>query len=281
MPFPANWLEELVIEWLDFEGFAISTSVFVSANAGGRFSPEVVGAKRQEEGTLLIRHCEAAMHLIDEPKKVAERYSKKFSSEIEGVVRKRFGQIFGCEMSEKANYQKHIVCINVSENVRDKLKEKITGVEIRRLADFVREDVLAAISKWRTLHTEVTQIPADKWLLHMIDWFRYVGLIAGEKPGLIKHPGSTESKAAATKTSPAKTGPKPRPGTLSHCLTDLLIKGGKIHEITEQINVEADRRKLKKLTAGQVCTHAKWLSSKGAYTVKEDASGFIQAVPAA
>ena len=176
MPFPANWLEELVIEWLDHEGFAISTSVFVSANAGGRFSPDVVGAKRQEDGTLLIRHCEAAMHLIDEPKKVAERYSKKFSSEIEGAVRKRFGQIFGCEMSEKANYQKHIVCINISKNVHDELK-KIPGVEIRLLADFVREDVLPSIDAWRAHHTKTTQIPADKWLLHMIDWFQQSNLI--------------------------------------------------------------------------------------------------------
>lgn len=280
MPFPANWLEELVIEWLDHEGFAISTSVFVPANAGGRFSPDAVGAKRQEDGTLVIRHYEAAMHLIDKPEKVAERYSKKFSPKIEQAVRKRFGQIFGCEMSEKANYQKYIVCINVSENVYSAL-DKIHDVKIRRLADFIREDVLPSIDAWRAHHTKTTQIPADKWLLHMIDWFRYVGLIAGEKPGLIKHPGSTESKTAATKTSPAKTGPKPRPETLSHCLTDLLIKGGKIQEITEQINVEADRRKLKKLTAGQVRAHAKWLSSKGAYTVKEDASGFIQTLPAA
>ena len=177
MPFPANWLEELVIEWLELKGFAISTSVFVPANAGGRSSPDAVGAKRQEDGTLVIRHYEVAMHLIRGPTEMAKDYSKKFSREIEQAVRKRFGQIFGCEMSKKANYQKHIVCINVSENVCCELKNKIQGVEIRRLADFVREDVLPAISEWRKLHTKVTQIPADKWLLHMIDWFQQSNLI--------------------------------------------------------------------------------------------------------
>ena len=49
----------------------------------------------------------------------------------------------------------------------------------------------------------------------------------------------------------------------------------------EKANVEADRRGLKNYAASQVRAHAKWLSSKGAYTVKEDASGFIQTVPAA
>lgn len=102
MPFPANWLEELVIEWLDLEGFVISTSVFVPAVAGGRLSPDVVGAKLDANGSLLIRHCEVAMYLADKPEKVAERYSKKFSSEIEKAVRTRFGKIFGPCMSKQA-----------------------------------------------------------------------------------------------------------------------------------------------------------------------------------
>jgi hypothetical protein len=50
MPFPANWLEELVIEWLDLEGFAISTAVSVNAGPGGRWVPDVVGAKLNGAG---------------------------------------------------------------------------------------------------------------------------------------------------------------------------------------------------------------------------------------
>ena len=216
MPFPANWLEELVIEWLDLEGFVISTSVSVPAKAGGRLSPDVVGAKLDANGCLLIRHCEAAMYLVDNPEKVAERYSKKFSQDIEKTVRDHFAKIFGPCISKQAKYEKWVIGIDMSKNVQNALKEKekIPGIQIHRLEDFIRKHVLPAIGKWQAPpNKNTTAIPADKWLLHMTDSFRYVGLIAGEKPGLIKpggpDPGATKSKAAVTKTSPAKTGPKP------------------------------------------------------------------------
>ena len=184
MPFPANWLEELVIECLDLEGFVISTSVFVPAVAGGRLSPDVVGAKLNENGCLLIRHCEAAMYLADKPEKVAERYSKKFSSEIEKAVRTRFGQIFGPCMSKQAKYEKWVIGIYMSDNVQNALRKGIPEIQIHLLKDFIRKHVLPAISKWRAPpHTNTTAIPADKWLLHMTDSFRYVRLIADENPG--------------------------------------------------------------------------------------------------
>ena len=115
---------------------------------------------------------------------------------------------------------------------------------------------------------------SDKFTWHLHD-------VVFVKPGQTEKEAIREARRrqASKKTSPAKTGPKPRPGTLSHCLTDLLIKGDNIQEIMKEANAEADRLKLKKLTAGQVRAHAKWLSSKGAYTVKKDANGFIQTVP--
>ena len=51
MPFPANWLEELVVEWLDLDGFAASTSIDVPAPPGGRLGPDVVGAKLDRRTT--------------------------------------------------------------------------------------------------------------------------------------------------------------------------------------------------------------------------------------
>ena len=65
MPFPSNWLEELVVEWLELEGFTISTSLFVSAEKGGRFAPDVVGARIDlPSRQLVIRHCEATTWLF-------------------------------------------------------------------------------------------------------------------------------------------------------------------------------------------------------------------------
>lgn len=89
---------------------------------------------------------------------------------------------------------------------------------------------------------------------------------------------------AATKTSPAKTTPKatkPKHESLASHLTALLVQGGHIEEIRDKVNAHADRLGVKKITAGRVRDHAKWRSRRGAYTVKEEASGFIRMVPAA
>jgi hypothetical protein len=97
-------------------------------------------------------------------------------------------------------------------------------------------------------------------------------------------PQSMEAKAEAPKTGPTKTAPKaanPKRESLAGYLNTLLKEGGNIKDIMEKANIKADQLKVKNLTAGQVRAHAKWRSRKGAYTVKEDTSGFIQMVPAA
>jgi hypothetical protein len=184
MPLPLNWLEELVIEWLDLEGFVISTSIFVPAPAGGRLAPDVVGAKLDENGSLLIRHCEAAMFLIDNPGKVAERYAKKFSQNVMRAVQTRFGQIFGARVSERIVYEKWVISFQASTGVQAALRESIPGIQIHLLRDFVLKRVLPAIKRWRDPpHTKMTTLPGDKWLLDLIDRFERYGIIAGEKSG--------------------------------------------------------------------------------------------------
>ena len=58
MPFPCNWLEELVAEWLDLDGFLVRLQPpFPNPNGhGGRLEPDVIGA-RIHDGRLEIRHC--------------------------------------------------------------------------------------------------------------------------------------------------------------------------------------------------------------------------------
>lgn len=106
-----------------------------------------------------------------------------------------------------------------------------------------------------------------------------------EEAGFVKpgepDPESVEAKAKATKTSPAKTAPKVKKPSLASYLTSLLLEGGNIEEIRDKANANADRLGLNKITVGQVRAHAKWRSRKGAYTVNEDTSRFIQMVPAA
>jgi hypothetical protein len=178
MPFPANWLEELVVEWLDLDVFAISTSIDVPAPPGGRLGPDVVGAKLDMNGQrLFIRHCEAAMHLAG-PEKVAARYSAKFGSRIEERVRSHFVEIFGDRVPEQMVYEKWVITFRPSARVQAALRRSMPGIQIWILRDFVLNEVLPAIKRYRRPpHKKRTQLPADKWLLHLIDWFMDCHLI--------------------------------------------------------------------------------------------------------
>jgi hypothetical protein len=124
MPFPANWLEELVVEWLDLDGFAISTAVHVPAGPGGRWVPDVAGAKL-EDGRLLIRHCEATMWLTQGPDDAVRKFERKFSEHVEIEVRKHFSQIFGAaaEEKERTEYQKWLITCADNVSVRTPSKQ--------------------------------------------------------------------------------------------------------------------------------------------------------------
>lgn len=181
MPIPANWLEELVIEWLDLDGFLISTSISVPAKGGGRIAPDAVGAKRDENGDLLVVHCEVSMFLIDGPEKMAQRYAQKFSQKVETEVRNRLGKIFNICEPDRIIYRKVIITFQASKNVLGALRDVIPDVEIRFLKKFILNNVLTTVRKWRDPpHTKATAMPADKWLLDLIDRFRRYGLLTNE-----------------------------------------------------------------------------------------------------
>ena len=181
MPVPANWLEELVIEWLDLEGFVTSTNISVPAKPGGKFAPDAVGAKRGEKGNLVIRHCEAAMFLIDAPDTVAERYARKFS-ETESEVRSHFENVFGVGQSDRDVYEKWVITFQASENVQKALREVEPGVKIYFLKDFIRNEVLETIRKWKSRqpHPKTAGLPTDKCLLDVINRFEHFGLLTKE-----------------------------------------------------------------------------------------------------
>ena len=182
MPFPANWLEELIVEWLDLAGFASTTKIKVSAGPGGAFSPDVTGAKLQPEGQLLIRHCEAAMYLIQGPEPQAKKYRDKFSEKIEKAVRKHFVSIFGESLVKEAKYEKWVICCQASRSVRQRLKEEIPEIKIKMFDEFVLKDVLCSIEQFRmSPNKNTTSLPADKWLLGLIDQLKRLDLISLER----------------------------------------------------------------------------------------------------
>lgn len=177
MPFPANWLEELVVEWLELLGFTISTSVSIPARPGGKWAPDVVGARLNKEGGLLIRHCEATMWLIQGPEKVKKKFTDKFSAKVETAVRRHFTPIFGSQAAEQAKYEKWVIVCGASLHVKQALSEAAPGVNIRMFECFVAREVLGGINDWRKCRKPSSALPSDKWLLCQIDQLRHSGLI--------------------------------------------------------------------------------------------------------
>jgi hypothetical protein len=173
MPFPANWLEELVVEWLDLDGFAISTAVVVPAGPGGRWVPDVVGGKL-EDGRLLIRHCEATMWLAQGRVKAVSSFDRKFSELVEIKVREYFSHIFGeaAKDKERTEYQRWLITCADNVSVRRALEAR--GIQVHILKRFLFETVLPTIERWKLGKPSAT-LPSDKWLLHLIDVFNRFG----------------------------------------------------------------------------------------------------------
>lgn len=195
MPFPANRLEELVVEWLDLEKFATATSIFVSIGklhrssgsprAGGRLSPDVVGAKLVD-GKLVIRHCEAAMYLWpgqlpNGTFTLTKKDDEKFQPKVQEAVRAYFAPLFGESLAKVATYQKWIItCGKPSPHVEEALSKVEVGdpkIEKHDLQDFVQNHVLQSIKRFRESYAKTTQLPGDRWLLHLIDHFAHCGLV--------------------------------------------------------------------------------------------------------
>jgi hypothetical protein len=88
MPFPNNWLEELVAEWLELDGFLtlIGPRIRNPTGAGGAFAPNVVGARVGAGGRVEIRHCEAEMFLTQGAPAAERKYTSKFSRNIRDQV---------------------------------------------------------------------------------------------------------------------------------------------------------------------------------------------------
>jgi hypothetical protein len=197
MPFHANWLEELVAEWLDLAGFATATGIFVPAGPGGRWSPDVVGAKLGDRGRLLIRHCEATMGLAQGAQQVKKKFEEKFQAKVQDAVRGYFAcvfgrdAVFGSDAAEAAKYEKWVITSwPVSQAVRTALTEAVEGIEIHELKDFVLKEVLGSIEQFQEHHKKTTQLPGDRWLLGLIHHFKRCGLIVTPHgQGTISDPG--------------------------------------------------------------------------------------------
>jgi hypothetical protein len=181
MPFPSNWLEELVTEWLEIEGFFVETTPPVNVGGGGgRFAPDVVGA-RIVGSALEIRHCEVAAWLAQAPTDVVASYSRKFSQPIEDGVKQEFRRVLGFQPTQQIDYTQWIVSGSISQNVRLGLATALPAARILQLDEFFNGFVLPAIGNWKQVRNSargnLPTLPSDKWLLQLIESLQGCGLL--------------------------------------------------------------------------------------------------------
>ena len=179
MPFPRTWIEELILEWLQLQGFASQSNLPVAvAKVGGRFEADIVGA-RIRNGTLEIRHIETGQLACGENS--TQSVKNKFSTVITASITTLFKAMFSFA-GDNVDYQKlYIATFSTGPVIRD---ISALGIEVQTVPQFVLEKVLRDIAAWkdeppqqpRTRGRHIT-LPESYWLLQMLDHLDKKGLV--------------------------------------------------------------------------------------------------------
>jgi hypothetical protein len=188
MPFPQNWLEELVAEWLEVDGFLtlIGPPIKNPTGVGGALAPDIVGARMGATGRVEIRHCETAMWFQQGAPAAATKYTKKFSRNIRDQVWDEFGKIF--TVPGPPDYEPWVICCDVGRPVKSVLEgviqnlqsqdPNLRNLQLRTFTDFLPE-VRTTIKRWRQTHPGPPTgagLPGSKWLLFLLDYMEYYGV---------------------------------------------------------------------------------------------------------
>lgn len=176
MSFASNWLEELVSEWLELDGFLVQVTPPVQIGRhGGRRAPDVVGA-RMREGGLQIRHCEAASWPAQSADELARTYLGKFSSEVQAAVAREVFGLFGLKPEQPFTYEMWVVVGGIAKKAMDSLSANLRGssVTVVTVDSFVLHCVLPSLARWRAGHPTKSGVeptlPGDKWLMILLDY---------------------------------------------------------------------------------------------------------------
>jgi len=172
MPFPKTWVEELIIEWLHLEGFLVEANFPVGvAKLGGRLEVDVVGAKISN-GVLEIIHVETGQ--LSAGQKGIDFVKKKFSKKVCNSVSNYFKQGFSFT-SGNIDYRKMYVPTYWTKPTIKGFEN--SGIEIETLPDFISNNVLRTINRWKQNPLHQPQIrgksvtlPESYWILQLVDY---------------------------------------------------------------------------------------------------------------
>ena len=180
MPFPSNWLEELVAEWLSLKGYLVETNLRLQAGqTGGAYEADVIGVKLGED-SLEIKHVECMTQLVEKPsEEPLQRILRKFSEECIDSVKKFIMSRFRKSL-ERREYDKLLVVGYVSNE--EGWKRSLENNEIR-LVTFreLMQEIVRTIDEWKkerksaglikgeTLRFPWITLPTSYWMLNLVD----------------------------------------------------------------------------------------------------------------
>jgi hypothetical protein len=163
MPFPRNWAEELVAEWLILKGYLVLTNV----RLGGRCGVDVVGFRVLDDGGYEVFHVEVGTVWL-KADTIVERIDKRFSEKCVSDVLKVLGYYVGRKI-ENPRYEKWFIVTGgspgVIEEVKRRLQDKGSNVKVITLKEFMKI-VLEDVEKWQEYMKVAT--PGNLWLIDVL-----------------------------------------------------------------------------------------------------------------
>lgn len=204
MPFPINWVEELLCEWLQLRGYVVLTNVRLR----GAEEADIIGLRKEVEPAepgllkekLVVMHVEAGS-LTNNLRKNLMSVKAKFSLDRIEAIKKISVDIIELESvlgkfwlghsrlgASDIVYKPLYVASKVRKKQLSNLKELLgkDGIDFLTLKEVLKE-VLKDIKKWKDEQvkrglkkTERITLQGCFWLLNLIDFMMSEQLISAD-----------------------------------------------------------------------------------------------------
>ena len=175
MAFARTWVEELIAEWMQREGYLVETGMPVTIpksdrigkKGGGRYEADVVGARLNQDG-LEVLHVETGAFLDQHN---AERIGQKFSDGVRQSVTNYFGKRLQVGQRHTNTYHKRFIVTYPHER-KQKWDQWLTAIrqvdqeiQVDRLDEFIQREVVRVLPK-----TGQPTLAEGLWLLCLVHY---------------------------------------------------------------------------------------------------------------
>ncbi len=187
MPFPRTWVEELLAEWLEYQGYMVGTGLTIpikhrpkGSKGGGRYEADVVGVRRNGD-QCEIRHIESGA-LVDQNS--VDRLRKKFSRDVCEVIKRRYAWSSATSARRTRYIKQYVVTYphqKPAEWVRwvAEIRRVDPEVEVIALDGLLRDEVLPGL---RRSGSSGPTIPEGYWLLCSLAYAHDLEIMQGTQP---------------------------------------------------------------------------------------------------